>query len=247
MEINKVADRIRKLLAHAESCTNEAEAATFFSRAATMQMQFSISQEEIMAAQAAAAGRTMSDEPMISALFWEYEKVGELPGWIHVLSSTIARLNHCSSCGYNTGGMRGKRRSYIQIWGRQQDVDVAKEMLRVIVAQVRILCNTYSKRSGVRDNNALRSYRMGATATIQERMNKDRALETAEVQRKALVGECTALVRLTDISKRAEKTMTDQIGPLRTRKLDHGTSSAAYNQGRLDGHTVHSGGHKAIG
>lgn len=248
MTVSKEADRLRKLLAHAESCTNEKEAATFFAQAAAIQQKYAITQEELLMAEAAAAGRQVTDEPIISRVIWTYEKNGELPIWVHVLSGPVCKLNQCSSLG-SSGFMRGRNKAYIKGWGRAGDLEVCEEMLRVIVGQVRRLCNLYAKQKNIRDNDVLRSFRMGCTNTITEKMNQAKALADAEVRRLSLPEstQSTALMRLDSIAVRVKEKLAADNPGVRTRKVEYNAANTAYADGRVAGHGVHQGGHKAIG
>jgi len=209
-----IIDKIKKLLALADSC-NEHEAALAAAHA----------QRLLAAHNLAMADITASVRPDKADKI-ETDVARNLPKWIRHLSAGVSRAFDCQSVHHPATG----KMTFI---GVGADVQVAAYTFTYLDRTVRKLCTGYLKQNAGttiagRQRELMRqSYYLGAVSTITRQLMEQK--KQTPVTPGALVPVKDGLIR---------KTM-DEIGPIRTMHSRRSYINAtAYSQGQTDGQRV---------
>jgi hypothetical protein len=212
--MEKIIDKIRKLLALANSC-NEHEAALAASHAQRLLSEYNLAMADIE------PGNKPQSADKVEA------KVSKtLPKWVRYLSAGVCTAFDCQAIHHPALG----KMTFI---GVGADVQIAAYTFAYLDKTVRKLCSSYVKhhvndRTPNRQRELMRqSYYLGAVSTITERL-REQKIQTP-ITPGALVPIKEGLIK---------KTMSD-MGPTRTvRSRRSFINSHAYTKGQQDGHQV---------
>lgn len=172
--MNKILDRIKRLLALAQS-DNPHEAALAASEAQRLMIQNGIESVTMHEQHTA-------DQVLIDA--------GSMNVWYRFLANDVAKATFCSVYAVRTG-KAGKCAEKLSVCGYKQDIAVAIVLLTWLANEINRLCELAwapLRSSGVSANAWKKSFRLGATSVIGKRLAEDRVKSLAEVG--------TALVKL---------------------------------------------------
>jgi hypothetical protein len=178
-DLNKIKDRIAKLLRMADDASSPNEAAIAASRARKLMDKYQLSQIDI--------GTGFEEEFATEPASRFFAAVPEYLSWFW---TAIATYNDCQA-SYDYGWVDFKKKGAAQQWGRRvmfkgykSDVALAKQMLNTLEEAVNRLCKEWLKTQGfarypVREGG---QFKHGAMAIITDRlrdMTKERDLLTA--------------------------------------------------------------------
>jgi len=209
-----VIDKIKKLLALADSC-NEHEAALAAAHAQRLLASHNLAMADIIAA----VRPDKADRV-------ETNVARSLPKWIRHLSAGVSSAFDCQAIHHPTAG----KMTFI---GVGADVQVAAYTFTYLERTVRKLCTGYLKQQAGtaivgRQRELIRqSYYLGAVSTISRQLRDQK--EQTPVTPGALVPVKEGLIRMA----------MEEIGPIRTTHSRRSyINSAAYSQGQTDGGQV---------
>lgn len=239
--MDKHIDRVRKLLAIANSSHSPEEAGTAFAHAQKIMTEHAISEEQVRVAAARQLGQDVKPEPVISRIVWT-AKGHKAQTWIGVLGMCLAEVNGCSfvqTCADNA--------AVYKAWGRASDLDLLAELLRTIPGQIDALCDR-SPHSG---RTARNNFRLGAVQVVNERLRAAAKQARSALNIGTETGEtaaCTAIA-LRNIDNRTSLAIAARAAECpRMRTVGHSSrrDSSAYESGRAAGAQVNTNRGRAL-
>ena len=191
---DKLLKRIKNLLSLASS-NNEHEAASAAAEAQRLMLEHGIETAQLSTADAPKAADRQSVD------------TGSMNVWVGILAHHVAKATFCTV--YRViGAGAGKSTNRLSICGFPQDIAACSLLLAWLTAEVNKFCEKEwltQKSSGVSANAWKRSFRLGACATIGQRLSADRETAKRELQA-ASVG--SALVLLSSYEKQSEQAVS---------------------------------------
>lgn len=236
MKKQKAADKIRKLMAHAESAEklgSEAEAAAFMAQAQRLMAQHKLEMTEVEWEESE-SDREPEHTYLDPSEWGEKVKKSTVPTWVQRLAKWVARAHQCDSLG-----VQGSNR--LIFIGSTEDVKVTTAVFVHLRGEAERLANNgYSRayKAGKRTKGFFGSFYDGFVEAIQERV-----LAT-ERELRDEVGE-TAMVRLDGQLAKVETYMqrTFNIRTKKSRGRKHHNLDAR-EQGRRAGKKAELGSSK---
>ncbi len=193
---DKLLKRIKNLLSLASS-NNEHEAASAAAEAQRLMLEHGIETAQLSTADAPKAADRQSVD------------TGSMNVWVGVLAHHVAKATFCTVYR-ETGAGAGKSTNRLSICGFPGDIAACSLLLAWLTAEVNKFCEKEwltQKASGVSANAWKKSFRLGACATIGQRLSADR--ETAKRELQAASGTTgTALVHLFTYEKQSEQAVS---------------------------------------
>lgn len=216
MKKTKIIDKIQKLLRLSESA-NVNEAAAAAARAQALMEQHRIDRAILTLGGDGDDQDTIrahKDAPVFSG--------GKIVQWKLNLADTLCRHNGCTMYINIGQDDAGRPLSKVVLVGRSTEVGTIRYMFDYLAAEVNRLCRKLGKGKGrVWANN----FRLGAVATINQRMSEARRQFRRKQRERARAQDTEALVRLDDAlahidkaMQRAEEWMKSHVNPSGTRK-----------------------------
>ena len=224
-----IIDKIRKLLAHANSAQtigSAEEAATFFARAQALATQHRI---ELASVEISA---TEPEDPMVTEKVKENGK--RVMGWRKILAWGM-----CRSMGVYAVYQQGA--GSFAFAGRSGDVQTAVYLYRAISAEIERLARELASGQGRGYANA---FKVGAAQTVCHRLRKQHDATMSDA-RASGVSE-TALVRV-EKSTEAAEAWYRQDHRVTTSAPIRSTNGDGLAAGRRAGESINIGGNAAIG
>jgi hypothetical protein len=240
-DTNKILDRIRKLLALAEGAGTPEEAGTAYATAQKLIAQHALTDEQVRIARLRETGGPVN-EPIVSRIV-HMTQTPQMPTWLGILGQCLADVNGCDMVQGHT--FNGKSVRTLKAWGRESDLAIVEELLRIIPGQIDVLC----ARSLFTGRTARNNFRLGAVSMVCERLRlaarqARKAIEESAAKQDAsapaIVGEVTALAlrALDDRHALATAAMRKDCPNLRTKSSSSRTDHAARAAGRAAGAQV---------
>jgi len=210
VNMDKIIDRIRKLLELAKHNDNVAEAASAASAAQRLMSEHQIEQAMLEGA---------AEEPIEHDVLHD-DGGRQMAWWRWVLASALCRANGCK--GYSRGG------GCLGIIGRPADAQTVRYLYAYLSGEIERLCDEAARERGAPGRTWRNSFRLGAATEIANRLTAMRAQVRAEhvSHLVATRSQSTALARI-DAHALAVQTYAKE-------KLKLRTGSASGNS-RLDG------------
>jgi hypothetical protein len=150
--MDKIVDKIRKLLAKANGTTNEAEAAIFAAKA-----------HELMIANEL----DMTDVEQVASVETDYLDVKYGEPWRRILAMSVAEYYLCQFVGSRAYDPNGKARPRFLFIGRKSRTSVTKEMYLYLEATCVRLAKAHTK-----DRSAQLAFERGCGTGLTERLEK---------------------------------------------------------------------------
>jgi hypothetical protein len=161
-EIQKIKDRIAKLLRMANDTSSPEEAAIAMRRARTLMDQHQLDVSSFAPDQKS----EMKATPVT-------ELAEHIPDWINFLSTAVAQYNDCQSRFWMPNG---DTRKCVVFLGLALDVELAQSMLESLVNQIDRLCIQHFRGSIIDDRSIpiIESYKLGASNLVSYKLNEMR-------------------------------------------------------------------------
>ncbi len=158
-KLDKQKDKIRKLLELSLS-DNENEASIALKQAMSLMNAHNITKDEVY-------GQNMANKVITTPYY-------RIPDWYVTLHNTMAKVSGCF-CVYCNGDSYDDTFGYIQITGRQRDVDNAEYLIVFLSREIEKSVNQYKsqlKKRNIKTQIASRvkAYRMGFISRIYNKM-----------------------------------------------------------------------------
>lgn len=229
--MDRIADKIAKLLRLADRAGTPEEAATAFALAQQMMTNHAITEAQIAAAAAAEGCRT--EEPIVSRTIWA-AKSGQMPSWVSVLAACVCAVNGCAPLIRRDRAAKGP---VIVAWGTSADLSRAESLLSSVIGQIDAL----AKRSGYSGRTALNNFRIGACDTVNARLKAGRAKALSEAAKPDCAITTTALAVVQGAGKRADLAMRSEVSGIRSGGRSYFNRDAdARAAGQRAGHSVNT-------
>lgn len=190
MARSKILDRIRKLLALAQS-SNVNEAAVAAAQAQKLIAKHRINQARELVDAPESEGIALDDDPL--------DEGARVAQWRLELAMVVAEANGCRVVVLKDG-----RYSTIKLVGDDEDIDIVRALYTWLTKEVQRL----ARASGLKGCDHLNSYRMGTITTIEQRLAdaNEEARKIGLKDARKVGKKSTALVRvgLQSLAKRGE-------------------------------------------
>ncbi len=244
MTDNKVLDRIKKLLALAQS-SNVNEASNAAAAASKLMAEHQIA-EAMLAATPEAANATQ--EPIGTDVLHSSGGKRKLARWAAALAVCVCEVNGCKC--YVTG-------AELRVIGKSSDAQTARYLFAYLVREVDRLCDAEARSRGNPGRTWCNNFRIGAMQTINSRLREGVAQARRTARQEAVAGDTlgtgAALVRVDhalarmDAHKAAIEAFGKRLG-LRARAVSRSAyDSSGREAGRRAGATVSLTGGRPLG
>lgn len=182
--MNKIMDRVRKLLRMADDTSSPHEAAIAATRASKLMAKHNIASSAVRLEQ----GVSATDINPVHAS----RQFSRVPRWFAALIVPVAELHDCHA--RYVPGRPGKR---VEFLGVDQDAQVCAYVFDYLIAQIDMLAQRYKDRFPGATRAALNDYRKGCAAGILEVLAKMKA-EKEAAEREVTTGR-ELVVRKLDV------------------------------------------------
>lgn len=223
-ELEKVTEKIRKLLAKSESAKESGsiqEAEIFALKAQDLLLQYNLSQQDI---------NKPEESPILMEIINlnDFEKIAKTEGdWILSLFIGLSRYNLCKSIIL---GNRGN--NIIYIFGERHNIDIVKylhDQLRVKIK--RLSLEAWKEYRGLEKRNTfLRGYKKGVVVGIEKKL-----YDQQQEQMKKYEG-MPGLVKVN--MEAIDKTVAREVGPLGRSRSRALSGQEGRNRGFKDGYNM---------
>lgn len=235
-----VVDKIRKLLAKAESTTEERERDLFLAKAQELQDKYAVDITLL-----AAAGQ-IRQEAVVKLRFCE-ERNTPLIKAKRELVAWLCEVNRCK-------GIMGHRRAYIDVYGHESDAEMVRHLFGSIMLQLQTAMardERVLEMTDMRPQQEMKGWRVSYAHGYVRRVGSRlvQAQQAAQTNATPTAGTPGTALVLADRRQAVERHVAEQFGKLRATRYrnEAHANPHGYQRGDLAGQQADIGGRGSVG